>query len=144
MSRIDETIWLGPYMAVGDEENPVDIVITALTEGEVASYKVKDHVGSAEWHHFPMDDAATQDISQFFLPICQILDRAKQEGKQVLVHCAAGVSRSPTLVIAYIMWSQKKTRKEAYEYVSVKRPIIDPNDNFMDQLAEFEDVLKRV
>jgi protein-tyrosine phosphatase len=62
----------------------------------------------------------------------------------VLVHCAAGVSRSPTLVIAYIMWSQKKTRKEAYEYVSSKRPIIDPNENFMNQLEMFEEVVNRV
>ncbi len=144
MSRIDETIWLGSYMSIGDPEHPVDVIVSALSDGEIDSYRIRDYVGNVEWHHFSMDDAATQDISQFFLPVCQILDKAKKEGKQVLVHCAAGVSRSPTLVIAYIMWSQKKTRKEAYEYVSSKRPIIDPNENFMDQLAMFETVVNRV
>ncbi len=144
MSKIDETIYLGPYMAVGDPENPVDIIISALSKGEIDSYKIKDYVGNAEWHPFFMDDTDRQDISQFFLPVCQILDKAKEEGKRVLVHCAAGVSRSPTLVIAYIMWSQKKSRKEAYEYVSSRRRIIDPNDSFMDQLAEFEAFLRRL
>ncbi len=144
MSQITDSIWLGSYMSIGDPENPVDIIVSALTQGEVDSYRVKNHVGNTEWHHFPMDDAATQDISQFFLPVCQILDKATQEGKRVLVHCAAGVSRSPTLVIAYMMWSQKMTRKEAFEYVSSRRPVIQPNDNFMDQLAEFEDVLSRM
>ena len=147
MSRIDETVWLGPYMSVGDPENPVDVIVSALTDGEVDTYKIKEHVGTAgitDWHHFAADDVATQDLSQYFLPVIQVIDKAKQEGKQVLVHCAAGVSRSPTLVIAYIMWSQKKTRRQAYEYVSSKRPIIDPNDNFMDQLAIFEGVIQRV
>lgn len=144
MSKIDETIYLGSFMSIGDPAHPVDVIVSALTQGEIESYKVKNHVGNSEWHPFFIEDTDIQDISQFFLPICQILDKSKQEGKKVLVHCAAGVSRSPTLVIAYIMWSHKKTRKEAYEYVSSRRPIINPNDSFMDQLAEFEDIIRKV
>jgi protein-tyrosine phosphatase len=144
MSRIDETVWLGSYMSLGDPEHPVDVVISALCQSEVDSYRIKMHVGSKEWVHIPVEDSETQDISQYFLQAIQTIEKAKQEGKQVLVHCAAGVSRSPTLVIAYLMWSRKMSRKEAYEYVSDKRPIIDPNDGFMDQLAIFEDVQKRM
>ena len=141
MSRIDETIWLGSYMSVGDPEHPVECVISAVTDWELASYRIKEYVGSVEWHHIPVEDTETQDIFQYFLPVIRVLDKAKDEGKQVLVHCAAGVSRSPTLVIAYMMWSKKMSRKEAYEYVSARRPIIDPNEHFMDQLAVFEEVL---
>ena len=64
------------------------------------------------------------------------------EGKdKIFVHCAAGMSRSPTIVIAYIMWKRKLRLNEAIKFVKEKRSIISPNDNFMNQLKIFEELL---
>ncbi len=60
---------------------------------------------------------------------------------KVFVHCAAGMSRSPTIVIAYIMWKRKIFLREAIEFVKSKRPEISPNLNFMKQLKIFEELL---
>ena len=65
------------------------------------------------------------------------------EGKEkVLVHCAAGISRSSTIVIAYIMWKNKESLNDAINFVKSKRPAIFPNSGFIDQLKIFDKLLK--
>lgn len=65
-------------------------------------------------------------------------DDCRQTGGHVLIHCHAGVSRSATITIAYILKHTKMTMTDAYKYVKGKRIIISPNFNFMGQLMEFE------
>ena len=60
---------------------------------------------------------------------------------KVFVHCAAGMSRSPTIVIAYLMWKKKLSLNDAIKFVKNKRPEISPNLNFMRQLQTFQDLL---
>ena len=65
--------------------------------------------------------------------------RALQEG--VLIHCFAGISRSVTITIAYIMHSMSYTLNQAFDFVRRKRANISPNFNFMGQLQDFEHLL---
>jgi len=58
-----------------------------------------------------------------------------------LVHCAAGISRSSTIVIAYLMQAMQFSLTEAFKYVREKRPIISPNDGFSRQLQVYQDIL---
>jgi len=48
----------------------------------------------------------------------------------VLVHCHMGVSRSATVVIAYLMKYFHMTHREAYNFVKKKRSVINPNEGF--------------
>ena len=57
---------------------------------------------------------------------------------KVLIHCQAGISRSPTIVIAYLMKVNKLTMNNAYNEVKDKRCIIGPNIIFLSQLYDFE------
>ena len=54
----------------------------------------------------------------------------------VLVHCNAGVSRSSSVVIGYLIMALKMTFREAYELVKSKRPSCCPNAGFIDQLKK--------
>lgn len=56
----------------------------------------------------------------------------------ILVHCNAGVSRSSTVCIAYLMKSGMMTFSEAYDCVKSKRECIRPNDGFLKQLKELD------
>lgn len=67
----------------------------------------------------------------------------RKEGGKVLVHCHAGISRSATVCIAYIMWYKNWTMEKAYDYLKSKRSLIAPNLNFMRQLIEFENQLEQ-
>ncbi len=54
------------------------------------------------------------------------------------------VFRSATICIAFLMHHQRMTLAEAFAAVSKARPIIEPNDGFMEQLREFEKLRKSV
>jgi protein-tyrosine phosphatase len=54
----------------------------------------------------------------------------------------AGISRSATIVIAYIMATQKLTADAAFKLVKSKRVIVSPNMDFMGALMREEKNLK--
>ena len=57
------------------------------------------------------------------------------------VHCQAGISRSPMIVIGYLMKLHQKTFEQACTLVKSKRSIINPNWNFRNQLARDDQML---
>lgn len=48
---------------------------------------------------------------------------------KILIHCAAGMNRSATLYIAFVMYIEKKTLVEAWELVRNKRRVSPLQDN---------------
>ena len=67
------------------------------------------------------------------------LERALQRKENnILVHCSAGISRSPTLVLAYMMKKYRMTLEEAFDKMRQLRQIVDPNVSFIFQLRDWE------
>lgn len=58
----------------------------------------------------------------------------ENKDKKIFVHCNAGVSRSPSIVIAYLIKSLNYSFKEAFNLVKNKRNIINPNEKFIKEL----------
>jgi len=86
-------------------------------------------------------DSCHQNLNQYFSEVFDFIDACRKSGGRVLVHCQAGVSRSATVTIAYLMKKSLLSMTDAYRYLKTKRDIIAPNFNFMGQLMEFEQVL---
>jgi hypothetical protein len=59
-------------------------------------------------------------------------------GGGVLVHCQAGISRSATVVIGYVMWKDRMGADAATARVTAARDVVWPNPGFKCQLREFE------
>jgi protein-tyrosine phosphatase len=87
-----------------------------------------------EIHKFNLTDDYECDISQYFDEITQLIDSKNI----VLVNCMAGVSRSTTIVLAYLMRYHNLNLKDAFIYVRNKRNQICPNKKFMEYLFEEE------
>lgn len=90
------------------------------------------------YKRIPVSDTGTQKLSNKFEEAFQFIEEARKNNAVILIHCMAGISRSVTLTIAYIMAHFNLTMQNAYQYVKDKRPAISPNLNFMGQLVEFE------
>uniref|UniRef100_A0A6B2LJQ5 protein-tyrosine-phosphatase n=1 Tax=Arcella intermedia TaxID=1963864 RepID=A0A6B2LJQ5_9EUKA len=59
-------------------------------------------------------------------------------GERVLVHCDAGISRSATMVIAFLIKIQNMTLPNALKFLKTKRPEVEPNHGFLYQLFSYE------
>ncbi len=90
----------------------------------------------------PLDDLPSANIYEHFGEIIAFIESAISSGCNVLVHCHAGISRSATAVIAYLMQSEGMTYEEALDDVRSRRPIVSPNLGFSQQLREFETQLR--
>lgn len=82
-------------------------------------------------------DSGSQNLKQYFDEAVSFIESVRLNNGRVLVHCQAGVSRSPTIVMAYIIAVHGQSLKDAFSYVHSRRSIISPNLNFMGQLLEF-------
>ena len=77
-------------------------------------------------------------LSVYFKETGEFIRGAIEGGGQVLVHCFAGVSRSASVVIAYLMRYHNMTYSQACAHVQDRRPWINPNPGFVNQLKRYE------
>lgn len=84
-----------------------------------------------------IDDTAKTDIKSHFYDSFKFIDEGRSQGGCV-IHCLAGVSRSSTIAVAYLMYSQKIMMRKAFQLVKRARPCVFPNPGFGGQLNEFE------
>lgn len=69
-------------------------------------------------------------------------DEARSRQKGVLVHCLAGISRSVTITVAYLMYKCSLNFNDAFNLVRKRKSNIAPNFHFLEQLQNFEKELK--
>ncbi|XP_061892320.1 dual specificity protein phosphatase 15 [Entelurus aequoreus] len=91
----------------------------------------------------PIDDSLRDDLLPWIPQALRFIDKAMSSGASVLIHCAAGISRSPALAVAYIMYSSGMDLDQAYRFVKERRPAISPNFNFLGQLQHFQGTLRQ-
>ncbi|XP_069349861.1 dual specificity protein phosphatase 22 isoform X4 [Eulemur rufifrons] len=86
----------------------------------------------------PAADSPSQNLTRHFKESIKFIHECRLRGEGCLVHCLAGVSRSVTLVIAYIMTVTDFGWEDALHTVRAGRACANPNLGFQRQLEEFE------
>ena len=86
----------------------------------------------------PVKDSRDSNLTEYFDEVADRIEKTRQENGKSLVHCVAGVSRSVSLVLAYLMKYRNMNLKAAYSAVKRCRPQIRPNTGFFKQLIEYE------
>ena len=81
-----------------------------------------------------------EEISHYFDRVHEYLNSDEEE-KRILFHCRMGVSRSATLLIAFLMKQHDMVLREAFDAVKNRRPKAQPSDIFTDALIKYESSL---
>ncbi|XP_029383510.1 dual specificity protein phosphatase 13-like [Echeneis naucrates] len=93
---------------------------------------------TVDYYGVPADDSPSFDLSRYFFPSADYIQNAlNTTGARVFVHCAVGVSRSASLVLAYLMIHHHYTLEEAINKVKEHRWIF-PNRGFLKQLCALD------
>eukprot|EP00727_Mastigamoeba_balamuthi_P010914 m51a1_g6445 putative map kinase phosphatase (682) ;mRNA; r:395251-397296 len=86
-------------------------------------------------------DDGREDLICLLYNVIDWLENVRSTKGKVVVHCQAGVSRSATFVIAYVMWAMKWNMRKALEFVAERRKVVSPNGGFLVQLTLWERLL---
>eukprot|EP01012_Entosiphon_sulcatum_P034655 TRINITY_DN43990_c0_g1_i1.p1 TRINITY_DN43990_c0_g1~~TRINITY_DN43990_c0_g1_i1.p1 ORF type:complete len:383 (+),score=31.01 TRINITY_DN43990_c0_g1_i1:61-1209(+) len=90
------------------------------------------------YYRIPVLDTPDAQIKPYFEPSMKFIHSFRELDRGVLVHCHWGMSRSASVVLAYLMWCGKFAGfEEALSFLRERRPVVHPNNGFRRQLEEF-------
>lgn len=95
-------------------------------------------IPNVEYVKVPVDDTPDANLYAYFDQVADKIAEVRKRGGKTLVHCIAGVSRSATLCIVYLMKYEGMPLRKAYQYLKSRRPIIHPNHGFFQQMIDYE------
>ncbi|BGP40421.1 tyrosine protein phosphatase yvh1 [Rhodotorula kratochvilovae] len=135
MQQVLPGLWIGDYIAASNhallEEHGIACVVSSMRQ----EY---DTAPGVNLHHVAVDDTDRTNILEHLLPTAEFIHTALENGRNVLVHCQAGVSRSTTLVAGYLMLKRGLNVEQALDKIRAARPQVEPSESFLMQLEMFE------
>lgn len=134
-SRILDYIYLGSDTVAKDREalrqNGITHVLNCV--GFLCpEYFKNDLVYKTLW----LQDSPSEDITSILYDVFDYFEDVRELGGRVFVHCCQGVSRSTSLVIAYLMWKEGQSFEDAFQHVKAARGVTNPNMGFACQLLQ--------
>lgn len=145
MQEIVPGVFLGPYAAAG-KKNFNDLKERGITHivcvrQDIEKNFIKPNFQDVfQYLVVELADTFTENLIPKIPEVKQFMDNCLKGGGKVLLHCNSGMSRAPSLVIAYIMEKYGLDFRTALEFVQQRRFCIQPNDAFEQQLQEYEPI----
>eukprot|EP01084_Bolivina_argentea_P197110 337837_1 len=165
---ITDWMWLGNRMSAENKTYLKKIGITHILN--CSQHISCFHLSTFKYGRIPLDDNYTANLFDYFDAANKFIDECNPLinnncKNKILIHCAAGVSRSASIVISYLMsrnilynhiekniideirrqlqYKNKVnynilTLSESYYFVKGSRSAIRPNEGFLEQLEKFE------
>ena len=145
ISPIMDILFLSCLFGAIDEntikKHNIDCIVKMYGRGEKnGPYKYHANVKYLEIDAL---DIPEYKISKDFVKCFKFINDNLRNNKNVLVHCHAGISRSSTIIIMYLMVKYKISMSKAFEYVKSRRPIICPNNGFCAELRRLDKFLSK-
>ncbi|KAK9090294.1 hypothetical protein Sjap_023471 [Stephania japonica] len=134
-SRIADHIYLGSEAVAKNREilrqNGITHVLNCVGFA-CPEYFKSDLVYKTLW----LQDTPSEDITSILYDVFDYFEEVREMGGRVLVHCCQGISRSTSLVIAYLMWRDGQSFDDAFQFVKSARGVTNPNIGFACQLLQ--------
>lgn len=138
LDQIEPGLWLGNVTAAADLPTLEKLAIRSILT--IDSCPLPAHVTEnpgLRVKYIQASDVPREDLIKHFEDTNRFIRDSLAEERNVLVHCYFGVSRSATIVIAYIMDKYKLGYEAALHRVKSRRRFVMPNPGFVTQLKLF-------
>ena len=137
INKINEKIYLGGIDGAREINYLKQEGITHILSLAGKIFSINYEKGTFITKIIEVMDFTNENIFKYFKECIQFIENSKK----IYIHCMAGVSRSASIVIAYLMYKEHKKYFQIYSEVKKKRSIIRPNFGFVFQLKYFENLL---
>ena len=134
MDEILPGLFLGSEDAVHSRDASWTHVLTIL-KSPIIVFGIKQH------NQIFIEDEDNEPIEEHFSSAADWIHHARRTpNSKVLVHCHAGISRSPTILSAYLIKYYQVTADEALELINRHRTVL-PNTGFLKKLYSFRPLI---
>lgn len=134
-----------PHMFIGPYPQSVEDVDTLARAGVTAVFNVQTDEDfkhrAIQWKtltdrydkhgivavRFPIRDFDRDSLKEHLHGAARQLDALLKKGRDVYVHCTAGMGRAPAVVVAYLCWVKGMALDEAVKHVKKYRTVAVPN-----------------
>ena len=157
MNKITNYIYIGDWESSIDRKQLIDNkikTIICINDRLKSNKNINLYKKLNIKHYFIQEyDVPQTNLLKYFNKTNKIIEESIKNKKSVLVHCTMGISRSTTVVLAYLLYdhylqnphnngsTNNHKLKIIYDFVKSKRSIIYPNDGFINQLKLYEEML---
>ncbi|XP_062962323.1 dual specificity protein phosphatase 12 [Cynocephalus volans] len=140
MLEVRPGLYLGGVAAVAEPDQLREAGITAVltVDSEEPGFKAGAGVEGLRSLFVPALDKPETDLLSHLDRCVAFIGQTCTEGRAVLVHCHAGVSRSVAIVTAFLMKTDQLTFEQAYENVQAIKPEAKMNEGFEWQLKLYQ------
>lgn len=138
LDEIEPGLWLGNVTAAADLPTLEKLAIRSVLT--IDSCPLPTHITenpNLRVKYIQASDVPREDLIKHFKETNNFIRESLAEERNVLVHCYFGVSRSATIVIAYLMEKHRLGYEAAMQRVKSKRRFVMPNPGFINQLKLF-------
>ena len=143
--EVEPTMIVKPFLYLGGiksinsqtlEKLGITHILNVAKEVELNVVKLKNK--NIKILEIPAIDTNSYNIREDFERAFRFIESARMSQGKIIVHCARGISRSATIIMAYLMFRHGMSMMNSYSYVKLLRPVVNPNQSFTDQLKFYE------
>ncbi|KAL3685725.1 hypothetical protein R1sor_003747 [Riccia sorocarpa] len=139
-AELEQGLYLGPVGAAFNKGLLQNLNVTHILA--VAGGVDMPFPRDFKYMRIEVHDSAGVNLAKHFDRCFAFIDEARMNGGAVLVHCLAGISRSVTVAVAYLMKKDGMRFPQALAHVKSRRKVAQPNPGFLRQLQEFDQQLE--
>jgi len=135
MAQITPSLYLSSFMGATEKsilKHGITCVITVCKEVPKVMLPYVDSI------KLEVLDKPSESLDRYFDTVADKINEIAARKGVCLVHCVAGISRSASMCIVYLMKYHKMTLRDAHEHVKSKRSFIRPNLGFWRQMMDYE------
>ena len=127
------TIYISSRAVIRPDELEELGIVAILSLGSENELHPSERSGVTSYQCIEVDDSdGHYSRMTSILPETRLfIHQAVQSGESILVHCRAGISRSPTVVIDYLIRATAMTPRQALAHVKEQRDCVDPRPSFL-------------
>jgi dual specificity phosphatase 12 len=134
--KITDNIYLGDIVAAGNisllKKYNINVVISCIFEKYERDIEIS-------YYDFPIEDNRNEDIYSIFVKTNEII--SKNRDKNILIHCQNAVSRSVTILLAYLLFTGINLKDGIEKIRRIRKTFTRPNIGFSRSLLKYESEL---